>query len=269
MMIGLLAELGKKLVDRWFGAVLLPGLLYTAAAICAVVAGHRHALDPAHLTAVLDTEARRVATRPAAITVITAAVLLTATAAGLAAQGFANLVQHGLTSRRPEWWIRARSRRADRRTVSLRRYLPHRATPVGEQFYLLGQRSDVQYGLDITIAWPRLWLLFTDQTRTTLQTAMNHYQTALSTCGWALLYLPLACLWWPAALLSAGTLAIGYRRAIASATVLATLIEAATDTHQRELAAAVGIDLPHGRMTRAEGLRITNIFDKRGPTRRP
>lgn len=35
------------------------------------------------------------------------------------------------------------------------------------------------------------------------------------------------------------------------------------DIHQRQLAEAVGVELPHGRITPAEGLRINDILNKR------
>jgi hypothetical protein len=45
--------------------------------------------------------------------------------------------------------------------------------------------------------------------------------------------------------------------------LLADLVEAAVDTYQRPLADALGVDLPHGRITPAEGARINDILNKR------
>ena len=51
--------------------------------------------------------------------------------------------------------------------------------------------------------------------------------------------------------------------------LLAEVIESVADIHYRDLAAAVGVDLPHGRVTSDEGLRITDILNKRDPARHP
>jgi hypothetical protein len=56
---------------------------------------------------------------------------------------------------------------------------------------------------------------------------------------------------------------VGRHRGLASGAALADLVEAAVDLHQRQLAEALGVDLPHGRITPAEGLQINGMLNKR------
>ncbi|MDV9198666.1 hypothetical protein R6M67_25830, partial [Streptomyces sp. Wh19] len=44
-MNSLLTEVGRKLADRWLSALVLPGALFVAAAMCGWWLGHPHALD--------------------------------------------------------------------------------------------------------------------------------------------------------------------------------------------------------------------------------
>jgi hypothetical protein len=267
-MTTLLAELGKKLTERWLSALLLPGLLFVGASVCARLLGHRHALDPQRLATQVDRLGHSLHGKPAAIALTVAAALLAATGAGLASQALAGAVHTAWTTHHPRRWVdrrRARTRiAAKQRPQPLPdRYLPARATLIGDQFYLIGERVDAQYGLAVTLAWPRLWLLLEDRTRSALQTAYSQYHAATAVCAWGLLYLTLGGIWWPAILAGLAAITVGYRRGRATAGVLADLIEAAVDTHQCALAKAVGIALPHGRITPEEGLQINDILNKR------
>jgi hypothetical protein len=264
----LLAELGKKLPDRWLSSLLLPGLLFAAVAEVARLLGHRHALDSRHLTTQLDQLSQDLHGEPTTIVLAIAAVLLAATAAGLASQALAATVHTAWTTRHPRRWVDRRHERAkiaskQRPQPPPERYLPARATLIGDRFRLIGERVDAQYGLAVALAWPRLWLLFEDRTRTAIQTAYGQYHAAATLSAWGLLYLVVGSIWWPAALAGLGALAVGYRRGRTTAGVLADLIEAAVDTHQCALASAVGVALPHGRITPDEGLQINDILNKR------
>ncbi|MGW2113190.1 hypothetical protein ACWCPL_42845, partial [Streptomyces sp. NPDC001948] len=48
-MNSLLTEVGRKLADRWLSALVLPGALFVAAAMCGWWLGHPHALDTGRL----------------------------------------------------------------------------------------------------------------------------------------------------------------------------------------------------------------------------
>jgi hypothetical protein len=273
-MTDLLAGLETKLTDRWLQALALPGLLFTGIAGYAMLAGQRHALDPAHVVLELrrvvhalkslDTS---VGGRSGLVFAI-AITLLGAAAAGFAAQWLADAVHHAWTARGPLRWILRRRRRArnllaHRRPRPPLRYLPARATPIGDRFRLIAQRVDAQYGLSIALAWPRLWLLLDETQSARLQATYGRYRTDLRLTSWGLMYLGFAAVWWPALLIAMIATTLGYLRGRTSSGVLADLIEATVDMHQQALAASVGIDLPHGRITPSEGIQINNILNKR------
>jgi hypothetical protein len=254
----LLSELGKKLADRWLTSLVLPGLLFVAATVSGLLLGHGHALDGTRLTG--EIERRTTGMKPVAVIVLIIAVLLASTAAGLLTQAVAGAVRRVWTARRPKRFITWRARRS---AASLERYRPARLTPVGDRFRLADERVDVQFGLSIGLAWPRIWLLLNDSTATAVTTANTRYRAATETTAWGVLYLALGTIWWPAALAGAAAIIAGYRQGRVRGAVLADLVEATVDIHQKQLADAVGIDLPHGRLTPAEGLRINDILNKR------
>jgi hypothetical protein len=257
----LLAELGKRLPERWLGAVLLPGLLFVAAAACGVLLEHRSALDLARLNAEMDRLGGWLSSRPAATVLAVIGALLAATIAGLAAQGLAAVVRRVWTSRRPSRWVARRRRKA--KAGSLERYLPARATEIGDRFRLADERVDAQYGLAVALVWPRLWLLLPETVRPVISGVYSRYQVSTETTAWGLLTALLGLIWWPALALGAIVVLVGYRRGRKSGAALADVVEAAVDTHQRQLAEALGVDLPHGRVTPAEGLRINDVLNKR------
>jgi hypothetical protein len=268
-MTDLIAAIGKKITERWLAVIVLPGLLYVAVTGWALLAGHRHALDLPWLAARFTNLWHHYVTSPATVAVAVAAVLAAGGLAGTAATIVAEDVVHRLwTIRGPRRHlltlrrrVRAEWNRRDPRPPN--RYLPQRATIIGERFRLIGARIHAQYGLSATTAWPRIWILTTADTRTLISTAHQRYYTDAALAAWGLLYLPWTLRWWPAALIAAATTALGYRRARTSSTTLATLIEATIDAHTTDLAKTLGVDLPEGRLTPEEGNRVNNILNKR------
>ncbi|MGN9909312.1 hypothetical protein ACTMTJ_17345 [Phytohabitans sp. LJ34] len=267
-MTDLVLTLGRRITERWAAVVVLPGLLYAAVAAWAVACGHRHALDATYALA-----RARSATGgwgdAASVVVLAAGLLAAATVAGAVATTVGERVVH-------RYWIRdaspARQRRLRERTEETwaarddqppTRYLPVRATAVGERFRLLGERLDAEYGLSAPLAWPRLWLIVDAEVRKLVDTAHRQYFTDATWAAWGLLYLPWAVWWWPAALLGLAAIAIGTWRAPTSATTLATLMESTVDTHQAALAAALGVALPEDRITPEIGNQINDALNKR------
>ncbi|PRY37410.1 hypothetical protein [Umezawaea tangerina] len=262
-MTTLVAELGKKLADRWLGTLVLPGLLFVAVATCGRLLGHGRALRPGVLPAEVDRLVRGLSGTSTAFAV--AGLLLAATAAGVAARAVAAAVRRVWTARRPRRWVAWRHRRAlaaapERLPVQ---YLPARATPVGDRFRLVDERVAVQFGLSVVLAWPRLWLLVAEPTAAAVRLAAARYRAATETTAWGVLYLVLGAVWWPAAVVGAAVVVVGYRQSRVRGGVLADVVEATVDVHQKQLAEAVGVDLPHGRVTPAEGLRINDVLNKR------
>ncbi|MEU6496865.1 hypothetical protein ABZ890_41940 [Streptomyces sp. NPDC046984] len=263
-----LAELGKKLADRWMGALLLPGLLFVATAVCGVLLGQGSALDSAHLADELTRLGERMTTGPAATALTVAWALLAATVSGLVVQALAAAVRRVRVARRPRRWVRWRRERA--RAARERdggsspdRYLPARITDIGDRFRLVDERVDAQYGLSAALAWPRLWFLLPDTARPLISSAYSRYQSSSETTAWGLLTMCLGLFWWPALPVGAVLGLVGRHRGRDSGAALADLVEAAVDLHQRQLAEALGIALPHGRITPAEGLQINDMLNKR------
>ncbi|MEV0038901.1 hypothetical protein [Streptomyces sp. NPDC050804] len=113
----LLATLGGKLTERWLNLLVLPGALFLAATAAGTALGHRHWHDVDRLRTTLDELAARPALdRTGTAALLVALVLLTATAASLAAQFLGGAIERywlrfgrnplsrALTARRARRW---------------------------------------------------------------------------------------------------------------------------------------------------------------------
>ncbi|WP_328668245.1 hypothetical protein OG905_13710 [Streptomyces sp. NBC_00322] len=83
---GLLAELGKKLAERWLSLLVLPGCLYLATVVVADTLGHTHPFDSGRLVHRTNQWANSRPDSTAWLAIVLLAVLLASAAAGLAAQ---------------------------------------------------------------------------------------------------------------------------------------------------------------------------------------
>jgi len=263
-MTGFLTEAGQKLADRWAALLVLPGLLYLAAVTVAAVLGQHRALDYTAASRQASAWAASPALSSAGGAALLVAMLLTGSAAaGLAAAGGGRLVERcwtapghtrltrPLTARR-----RARAgrwkqiadqsadpqavRRAIERAERICAVEPARPTWIGDRLRAGHVRIEAQYGLDLTAAWPRLWLIVPDAVRTELGAARDAYGAAARLTAWGALYLFLGAWWWPAAVLGALTVAAGAARGRLTTANLADLIEAAVDLYGPALATALG-----------------------------
>jgi hypothetical protein len=265
----LITAFSQRITERWLAAVVLPGLLYIALTGWAWIAGATHTVDVVYVAGQLNDLWRHLRTTPTGPVLALTGVLTAAVLAGLTATTVAQHLVHRLwITRGPRRWIEHRQQVTkqvwtDRTPRPPSRYLPERATTIGERFRLVGERVDAQYGLSTIDVWPRLWLLAGTDTRTLITAAHHRYLTDTALTAWALLLLPWAWQWWPAGPIAAAGILIGYTRARTSSAALAALIEATIDTHQHELAASLGVNLPEGRITPLEGNQINNILTKR------
>ncbi|MFE9174533.1 hypothetical protein ACFYNZ_34740 [Streptomyces kebangsaanensis] len=113
----LLATLGDKLTERWLNLLVLPGALFLAATAVGTTLGHRHWHDIDRLRTTLDDLAALPALdRTGTAALLVALVLLTATAASLAAQFLGSVIERywlrfgrdplsrALTARRTRKW---------------------------------------------------------------------------------------------------------------------------------------------------------------------
>jgi hypothetical protein len=292
----LLAELGKQLTAKAAALLLAPGTLYVAAVVLAVVLGHADALDVAALRAWLDALAE--APENAALTLVVSAALLTASAvAALTASAAALLVRRTwatdvspapgwvgrLGARRRRRWTRA-SQQVDRLVTLLARdpadpavreqlrrvinardglalAVPQHATWAGDRLAAVDTRVHRAYGLDLAVAWPRLWLVLPETARSELAAAQQRCGAAALLAGWALLYAPIALWWWPAALIAAGLAIVARARIRQAVDIYAELAESAFDLHGRDLLRQLGQD-GSGPVTPAEGTAASSRMRK-------
>ncbi|WP_051832502.1 hypothetical protein [Streptomyces katrae] len=121
---------------------------------------------------------------------------------------------------------------------------PDRPTWSGDRIHAASVRVDRDHHLDLATLWPHLWLALPETTRTEITTARQALTRATTLTAWALLYLPLAVWWWPAAVIAATLAVTGRQRTRTAADGYATLLEAATRLHARDLAGPLGMEPP-------------------------
>lgn len=296
-----LETLAGKLAERWLTFLILPGALYLAVAIAAARLGHvdwyRIDLLRHDLTKIA---AEPAAHSPGGIALALAGLLAAAAVAGILDQALGSLFRkiwfapsrgpltRALTRRRARHWETADQRfreatiaggeaqlAGEPGTAELIRQAEERATArnaiglvrptrpfaAGDRMAAADQRILDRYALDLTSVWPRLWLVLPDTTRAALQEANGAVAAAQRLAGWAIAYLLLAVLWWPAALVAAVILAVAWHQAVSATGTLADLLEAAIDVHGRTLARALGIHSP-GPLDQETGAEITALLRK-------
>ncbi|UWP79158.1 hypothetical protein Dfulv_28775 [Dactylosporangium fulvum] len=284
---GLLAELGKKLAERWLTLLVLPGALFLATLGAAAALGHAHAFDVRRLTDRVDRLATT--TGNGRIAVLLAAALLASAAAGLAAQAAGSLAERWWlaadwsawpgplrwpaarwTARRQRRWAAAaeryeQARRAAaeahvaarlrggppptttgelddayRRMTGIAAESPARPTWMGDRVHAVAVRLDRDLGLGLAVVWPYVWLVAPDPVRTEITAARTALSRAGTLAGWALLYLGIGVLWWPAVPVAAVTAVTARHRARAATDAYALLVEAAVRLHAAQVVKALG-----------------------------
>ncbi|MGW9307262.1 hypothetical protein ACWGPQ_04550 [Saccharomonospora azurea] len=296
-----LETLANKLAERWLTLLVLPGALYLAIAIAATRLGHAHWYRVDLLRENLTRIAAEPAARNAATLALALAGLLAAAAVlGILDHTLGNLFRRvwfapergpltrALARRRARRWdaadrlfrdatvVAGRAQLADPDTAAgLIRQAEERAaarnalglvrptTPfaAGDRMAAADRRVLDHYGLDLSSAWPRLWLVLPEHTRRAVQAANDAVAAAQRLAGWAAAYLLLALLWWPAALIGVVTLTVAWRRAASAAGTLGDLVEAAVDVHGRTLARTLGLRTA-GPLDRETGAAVTSLLRK-------
>jgi len=261
-MNSILEEFGKKIAGRWAGAVLFPGVLLVACLATGILLGQGRALQ----WEIGFGSAVRLAgsaTGPQLFSVAVLALLF-GYAAGLLALCLRGLVVRVAVSARPRKIIAIRASRARSRNPNQPEpYLPARLTVIGDIWRNVGKRVEVQYGLDLLLVWPRIWILVSEDVRKVVAESFQAYREATLVISWSLLFLASGAVWWTSAVGGALALVVGFRRSGASARGASQIIESVVDANQVSLATSVGVALPQGRMTPNEGSRVNNILRKR------
>ncbi|WP_051696380.1 hypothetical protein [Streptomyces sp. NRRL S-244] len=132
---------------------------------------------------------------------------------------------------------------------------PDRPTWSGDRIHAAAVRVDRDHRLDLAALWPHLWLVLPDTARAEVTAARQALSRATTLTAWALLYLPLALWWWPAAAIAVVLALAGRHRTRSAADTYATLLEAATRLQARDLAGPLGLD-PTGPLTREAGATL-------------
>jgi hypothetical protein len=280
-MIGFMGEIGQKLADRWAALLAIPGLLYLSAVTAAVVLGQHKALSYPAASKQISAWAISPAVKSVGgALLIAAAVLACSVLVGLAAAAGGRFVETLWTlpgkhvpARWLASWRRNRSRDAkavaddpDATPAQVREAMARAdricvieadcPTWIGDRLRACHTRIDRTYGLDLTAAWPRLWLIVPDGTRTELGAARDAFSSTARLTAWAVLYLVLGIWWWPAIPIALITVATAIIKAHQATANLADLIEAAADMYSRDLATALGKNTP-GPIIPAAGRELT------------
>jgi hypothetical protein len=285
-MTAFLAGIGQKLADRWAALLVFPGLTYLSAATAAAVLGQSSAVDFPALSDQIGKWAGSPATRSTGGAVLLAAGILAGSAlAGYIAESGGQLTEilwtmpgrvgpaKWLASRRrqrsraakaaadqvlaPPAEALAAMRRADRICV-IEADCP---TWIGDRLRACHVRVEKSYGLDLDAAWPRLWLVLPEPSRTELAAARDTFSSAARVTAWGILYLLLGIWWWPAILVALAAVTAGTVRARVAVANLTDLVEAAVDLYAHELAAQLGEPVSRP-LPRAVGRRLTVLMRK-------
>ncbi|MER6468484.1 hypothetical protein ACFY94_16800 [Streptomyces griseorubiginosus] len=129
-----------------------------------------------------------------------------------------------------------------RRVLSIAERRPARPTWMGDRMHAVVAGYLQECLLDLPSVWPHLWLALPDAVRAEIKEAREAVSKATTLAGWAVLYVAVAYLWWPAFLLVAGLFLTARQRGRRAVEAYALLVEAATRLHAGDLARSLGFD---------------------------
>ncbi|MBT3165590.1 hypothetical protein HTV80_21130 [Streptomyces sp. Vc74B-19] len=290
-----LEALGGKLAERWIALMLGPSVLLMSVAAVGVTLGHRRWHDIGLLLTRLNELSAEPALRNTGTLVLLLAGLLAASAGlGLAATGLGVTVERlwlatrprRLADRRRRHWedahaafnhalveaaraegtpegaaasARARELNARRNRIGLTE--PVHPFWLGDRIAAVDTRMWKAYRLDVTSAWPRIWLILAEDVRAEIVTSRTRLAAAGRLMAWAVGYVAVGAVWWPSAVVGAVTAVTAWRRAQIAGAAFAELAESAVDLHGRQLAESLGIAC-EGVLTKDVGAEITTVLRK-------
>jgi hypothetical protein len=282
-------QLGVKLFEKWSSLILLPGLLFVAAAVTATVVGHPGRLDLSTIANRVDDAHLELSTVGRGILLL-AVALVAAAAAGVLARGLGmatlrwwlgawplrSLARFG-TERRRQLWNELQERfeslvlaGGDHRENALglaraRNRIavaePQRPTWMGDRLAAVESRVAGAYGLDLVACWPRIWLLLPEPARGEVTVARAAVDSSASLAGWGVLYLLLGAVWWPAAIVGVLTWLTAYLAGRNTIAAHAELVESVVDLQGATLARSLDVDCPDA-ITPAVGREVTRRIRK-------
>ncbi|QFU86780.1 hypothetical protein [Amycolatopsis sp. YIM 10] len=266
----LLPGLGTKLAERWINLLALPGVLFTVVLAFSWWVHPVGAVD-------LDALGRRlteiaVPKQGTQLTMVASIGAVIATACAAIAAELSRPIARIWTGRDRgailllQPFLRRRIRKVRAAAPAgygvPERYLPARATRIGDHIRLAEERIAAQYGVALVRVWPRLWHMSNADERAMTQHAWDRYTAAAMRAAWAVGYLLTGLLWWPAAVAGLLLYLSAWSAARRAAADLQTAIEALTDVKLLDLAAAIGISPAHGKFTPNDGAALETVLDK-------
>ncbi|MGW7719190.1 hypothetical protein ACWGKK_33525 [Streptomyces chartreusis] len=248
-----LSELGRRLAEKWFSLLVLPGLLFLASVTVAAVVGQEHWNDWSYLIRRSRDYAADLDRQPAVTLVLAAVgVLLASAVVGLAAGALAGVAQRlwlgdwprplrplaaRLTDRLQERWRNCEDPVAQNR-ISLAE--PDRPTWMGNSIGAVRIRVEIAYALHLAETWPHLWLIMPETSRNEVEQVRSEFNDAARLGAWGLLYFALGAVWWPSFLIGLVTAFSGWRRGRTAIDGFSKLTEAAVDIYGPRLARVLG-----------------------------
>lgn len=294
-MTSFLESLGGKLAERWLTLLLAPSVLLMIVAATGMTLGHRRWHDVGLLLDQLNRLSTEPAIRGTGTLILVLAGLLAASAGlGLAATALGTAVERLWLATRPRWqadrrrrrWqeahtafnralveaaraehtpeaaaaaARARDLNARRNRISLA--APTRPFWLSDRIAAVDTRVWETYRLDLTSAWPRLWLTLPEDVRAEIGTARAKLAAATRLVAWSVGYLLVGVVWWPAAVVGAVAAVTAWRRARVAGVAFAELAESVVDLYGRQLAESLGIPC-EGPLTEEVGAEMTTLLRK-------
>lgn len=253
-MTAFLEALGGKLAERWLALLLVPGALLMVVAAAGARLGHAHWNDIGLLLSWLN----RLSGEPAMRSTGTLILVLVGLLAASAGLGLAAALGRGIERAVLGTWP-TRAANARRNRISLAR--PAHPFWLGDRIAAVDTRVWETYRLDLTSAWPRLWLTLPEDVRTEITTARARLADATRLVAWAVGYVAVGVVWWPSLVAGVVTAATAWRRARVAGVTYAELTESTVDLHGRRLAEGLGLPCP-GPLTKAIGEEITTLLRK-------
>ncbi|MEU9575346.1 hypothetical protein AB0D62_37015 [Streptomyces massasporeus] len=281
-MTSLLAEVGKRFTERWMTLLVLPGVLHVCAVVAAYhLEGFAFASLADRVEALAPRDNASALLYMLVLGVVAAAAGLAASAVGslverlwlaegwlswprplrrLALLRVAARQRRWDTAHRAEAVLRERYLRgrvpgsppsgvtdldlelALNRVLATAQERPARPTWMGDRLQAVVVRYRKECGLDLPSIWPLLWLMLPEQARTEVVEGRERITRTTTLAGWAVLYVAVAVLWWPAAALVLGLFVTARQRGRRAVETYAVLVEAATRLHAAELARCLGLE---------------------------
>lgn len=121
---------------------------------------------------------------------------------------------------------------------------PDRPTWCGDRVHAVAVRMDRDHHMDLAVVIPHLWLVLPEEIRAEIATARQGIVRATTLTAWSIPYATLTAWWWPAVLIAAGISVTGWWRTRTAVDLYATLLEATTRIHTRNLVDSLGLEPP-------------------------